>query len=189
MSQLSMEHSMSASRITSSTSTPVVVGATAGNLREEQEDRQRLEKANFDLKMKVYYLEENLKRYQDGEDNFDIRVEQARSEITSLKLQLEEKNTEVDQRNLLLIKAKSAIEALKSELERLRVESSGKSDLEDRLKKLKQQNEDMETEYRAQISQLEAQLSTARQNLSTTGHDKTYAEDKLVSFLLYVNVS
>lgn len=122
-----------------------------------------------------------MKRYQDGEDTSDLRAEQSRSEITSLKLQLEEKNTEVDQRNLLLIKAKSAIEALKSELERLRVESSGKNDLEERVKKLKQQNDDMEADYRAQISQLESQLSTARQNLSTTGHDKTYAEDKLVS--------
>jgi hypothetical protein len=37
-------------------------GIGAISLREEQDEKQRLEKDNFDLKMKLFYLESNSKR-------------------------------------------------------------------------------------------------------------------------------
>ncbi len=153
---------------------------SGSTLREEQDDRQRLEKNNFDLKMKVYYLEENLKRFQDGEQNFDAQSDSARSEITNLKLQLEEKHIELDQRNMILMKAKSAIEALKFELERLRSENEKQHDLEERMKRLKQLNDEMDTDYRGQINQLEIQLAAVRQLANTKEQEKAFVEDKLV---------
>ena len=154
-----------------------------GNLRDEQEEKQRLEKANFDLKMKVYYLEESLKRFQDGENMSDVQTDNQKIEISKLKLQLEDKQIDLEQRNLLLIKSKNAIEALKTEIERLRNENDHHHDLEDRIRRLKQLNEDIEADYRGQITQLEQQLSAARQMVDSKTIEKATSEDKMVSFL------
>jgi chromosome segregation ATPase len=156
-----------------------------GSLRDEQEDKQRLEKSNFDLKMKVYYLEESLKRYQDGEHMGDVQQEHHRIEINKLKLQLEEKHVDLEQRNLLLIKSKNAIEALKTEIGRLRTESEHQQDLEDRVKRLKQLNDDVETDYRSQVQQLEQQLNAARKALDAKDIERATNEDKLVNHLLF----
>jgi chromosome segregation ATPase len=162
-------------------------GSPNSNLREEQEDRQRLEKSNFDLKMRNYYLEENLKRIQDGEHTSSNQNESSRSEITSLKLQLEEKNIELDQRNMILMKAKSAIEQLKAELERLRQENEKQHDLENRMRTLKQLNDDIESDYRGKVSQLEIQLAAARQLSNNKEQEKASVEHKLVFFRRKVN--
>lgn len=154
-----------------------------GNLRDEQEDKQRLEKSNFDLKMKVYYLEESLKRFQDGESMSDIQTDNQKVEISKLKLQLEDKQIDLEQRNLLLIKSKNAIEALKTEIERLRNENDHHQDLEDRIRRLKQLNEDIEADYRGQITQLEQQLSSARQLVDTRTIEKATSEDKMVRYV------
>lgn len=157
-----------------------------GNLRDEQEEKQKLEKSNFDLKMKVYYLEESLKRYQDGENMVDAQSDHHKIEISKLKLQLEDKQIDLEQRNLLLIKSKNAIEALKTEIERLRNENDHHQDLEDRIRRLKQLNDELEQDYRGQISQLEQQLSAARQQIDAREIEKSSAEDKAVSFIFYL---
>lgn len=151
-----------------------------GSLRDEQEEKQKLEKSNFDLKMKVYYLEESLKRFQDGEHMTDVQSDHQRIEISKLKLQLEDKQVDLEQRNLLLIKSKNAIEALKTEIERLRNENDHHQDLEDRIRRLKQLNDELEQDYRAQIAQLEQQLSSARQQIDSREIEKSSAEDKAV---------
>jgi chromosome segregation ATPase len=156
------------------------------NLREEHEEKQRLEKANFDLKMKVYYLEENLKRYQDGEHAGDVQGEHFKQENSKLKLMLEDKQVDLEQRNLLLIKSKNAIEALKVEIERLRAENSHQQDLEDRIRRLKQLNEDIESDYGAQIAQLEHQVQAARQLADAKEFEKVSSEDKAVRGFLRV---
>jgi DNA repair exonuclease SbcCD ATPase subunit len=156
------------------------------NLREEHEEKQRLEKANFDLKMKVYYLEENLKRYQDGEHADDVQGEHLKQENSKLKLMLEDKQVDLEQRNLLLIKSKNAIEALKVEIERLRAENSHQQDLEDRIRRLKQLNEDIESDYTAQIAQLEQQVQSARQLADVKEFEKVSSEDKVVRAFLRI---
>jgi len=150
------------------------------NLREEHEEKQRLEKSNFDLTMTVYYLEENLKRFQDGEHAGDLQAGQMKMEVNKLKLQLEDKQVDLEQRNLLLIKSKNAIEALKLEIERLRNENSHQQDLEDRIRRLKQLNEDIENDYRAQIQQLEQQLQEARQLADVKQIENATTEDNVV---------
>jgi chromosome segregation ATPase len=151
-----------------------------GNLREEQEEKQRLEKSNFDLKMKVYYLEESLKRFQDGEDEHDGQYESMKLERGKMKMEMEEKNIDIEQRNLLLLKSKSAIDALKMEIERLRAEGSHHTDLEERVRRLKQLNDDMESDLRGQIAALEMQLASTRNDVDSKEREKAVSEDKLV---------
>jgi hypothetical protein len=108
-----------------------------GSLLAEQEEKQRLEKTCFDLKMKIYYLEENLKRFQDSESRAETEQGGLKIECARMKLKLEERAVDLEQRNLLLVKSKNAIDALKTELERLRGESDAHADLEERVRGMK----------------------------------------------------
>jgi hypothetical protein len=72
------------------------------SLREHEIERQQLHKSNFDLKLKIFYLEEKLQKL-DGNQQSDGQVE---SLLTH----------EVEERNLLLVKARNAIETLQAEL-------------------------------------------------------------------------
>ena len=176
-----MEYSRSSPGFKPSPSHERKTNDSMSSLREEHEEKQRIEKSNFDLKMKVYYLEENLKRYQDGEHATDVQSEHLKIEISKLKLQLEDKQVDLEQRNLLLIKSKNAIEALKTEIERLRIDNNHQQDLEERIRRLKQLNEDIENDYRTQITQLEQQLQTTRQISDAKEIEKATSEDKAVS--------
>lgn len=176
-----MDSRFGSARKSSPGSKPTTDGLpTLSNLREEHEEKQRLEKSNFDLKMKVYYLEENLKRLQEGEHAGDVQTEHLRQENAKLKLMIEDKQVDLEQRNLLLIKSKNAIEALKVEIDRLRADNNHQQDLEDRIRRLKQLNEDIENDYRAQISQLEQQLQAARQLVDAKEIERVTSEDKVV---------
>lgn len=150
-----------------------------GSLKEEHDERQKLEKSNFDLKMRVYYLEEALKKFQDTDLGNSDNDELA-SEVSTLRLDLEEKKIELERRNLLLIKAKGAIETLKNEMERLKSENDGFKDQEDRVHRLKQLNEHVEADYHAQIAELENQLAAARDIASARDRERINAEEKLV---------
>lgn len=148
-------------------------------LREEQEEKSKLEKSNFDLKMKVYYLEESLKRYQDGEDMNDSQSINYRMEIDKLKLLLEDKQVDLEQRNLLLMKSKNAIEALKTEIERLRQDNEHHYELEDRFRRLKQVNEDIEKDSKNQIVHIETQLNILRKSIETKDKERLHDNDKI----------
>eukprot|EP00602_Paraphysomonas_sp_CaronLab_P000508 CAMPEP_0185020024 /NCGR_PEP_ID=MMETSP1103-20130426/2612_1 /TAXON_ID=36769 /ORGANISM="Paraphysomonas bandaiensis, Strain Caron Lab Isolate" /LENGTH=1277 /DNA_ID=CAMNT_0027550661 /DNA_START=67 /DNA_END=3897 /DNA_ORIENTATION=+ len=90
----------------------------SGNLKTEIEEKQQLEKENFDLKMKVYYLENNIRQITDGVPVSE--VDDLRSENSMLRIQLEDSYADLEQRNSLLVKAKGAIEALKGELDNVK---------------------------------------------------------------------
>ena len=81
------------------------------SLREMEAERQHLHKANFDLKLKIFYLEEKLQKVGQGGAEAGDRVE---SLLTH----------EVEERNLLLVKARNAIESLQSELTSTKVRSA-----------------------------------------------------------------
>lgn len=138
------------------------------NYRNDGEARQVLEKANFDLKMKVFYLEESLKN---SSKNDDGASDEARSENESLRYQLQDKNVELDQRNVLLGKAKKAMEGLKSQIEFLKSQDSDRSrrqnDLEERTSQLKLGSEQMEVEYKKQLSHYEAELLACKHAVSS----------------------
>jgi Centrosomin N-terminal motif 1 len=129
-------------------------------VRDEQEDRQRLEKENFDLKMKMYYMESAMKRSGEASDGSAV------STLISTKIdfarQLEEKNFELDQRNQLLARAKNAIEALKGELEKQRVDGKRKKDeLEEQLRYSRKANDELVLKYHEKAMALDEQLARA----------------------------
>ena len=92
-----------------------------------------LEKENFDLKMRVYYLEESMSGGMNGGGVPNNHGRSQHSEqrqlgsgpgfdgdatlkISELQLELEEKKAELDQRNLLLVKSKEMMEKMKGEM-------------------------------------------------------------------------
>ena len=152
-----------------------------GSMRDEVEDKKRLEKQNFDLKMKVYYLEENLKKLSHDSSSIPKDIESVEADMTSLRLQLEEKDIELEQRNLLLMKAKGAIEALKGEVNRLKSDSGKQDILEQRINQIRQTSEAMESGLRSSVSQLEMQLSAERDKVVAKEHLIATYEEKSVS--------
>lgn len=153
-----------------------------GNLKDEVEERQRLERQNFDLKLKVFHLEETIKKLQDVEVRNEVHSGMARSELSDLRLQLEEKNIELEQRDLYLVKAKAAIETLKVDLERARQDLDKQADVEDRIRRLKQMNDEIELDYKNQLLRLEAELNQSRQNVGLKHQEKSMLEEKIVSY-------
>ena len=70
-----------------------------------------LKKENFDLKMKIFYMTERLKRSGVRDSEEDLAEENVQQ-----KMLIDEKDREITHRNRLLVQAKSAIDALKTEL-------------------------------------------------------------------------
>jgi chromosome segregation ATPase len=107
------------------------VSQSNSSLKHEIEEKQKLEKDNFDLKMKIYYLEESLRQQNSGESNQE--VEDLRNENRQLRNKVQENAVDLEHRNTLLVKAKGAIEALKQEMERIRGQLDEKTHKEQRL--------------------------------------------------------
>jgi chromosome segregation ATPase len=139
----------------------------SGSLKNEIEEKQKLEKENFDLKMKIYYLEDNLR--QSAEGTAGNEVDELRSENASLRLRLEEKELDLEQRNHLLIKAKSAIESLKSELDKMKIQFNDKvsreKELQHQIKSLSDQGVGSDTEYQDEINSLHSTISAKNDEL------------------------
>jgi ribosomal protein L31E len=147
------------------------------NLRSEEEERQTLEKANFDLKMKVFHLESNIRRLTNG-DSFNSE----NMDIISLTNEVDQKNSELEHRNSLLVKAKSAIENLKEELAKHReIEKDRQDEVDQRVNMIKKSYEEVESRYRIQFSELENQLLEARMMLATKDHLQAESDERLVS--------
>ncbi|RYG66508.1 hypothetical protein EON64_09595, partial [archaeon] len=151
----------------------------AHNLKDDYEEKLRLERQNFDLKLKVFHLEETLKKMQDSEMRQEVHQGMSRSELADLKLQIEEKDIELEQRDLLLLKAKGAIEALKHELDRKKMELEKQADVEDRIKRLKQMNDEIEMDYKNQLVKIEADLSASKQITGYKEQEKSMLEEKV----------
>jgi hypothetical protein len=72
----------------------------------------------FNLKLKIFYLEEALSRDRGAVSNSDLAEDNLQ-----MKLLLEEKTQELEERNLLLVKARNAIESIQTDLELARAEA------------------------------------------------------------------
>ena len=134
-------------------------GAHGSNLREEAEQMNFLEKENFDLKMRVYYLEESMTGGMGSSENDGggrSRQNSARHlgpgfdgdaslKISELQLELEEKKAELEQRNLLLTKSKEMMEKMKGEMVDIRKDADprGREEMQESIDKLKRANEDL----------------------------------------------
>ena len=172
------------------------------NLREEQDERHRLEKSNFDLKMKLFYLESNTKRERSHGIFEDTEVFPPNTSVqhplsqhstylqppsasiphsSGFLYQLEEKSSELEQRNQLLVRAKQAIESLKSELEKLRIDSKERSDdLEAQLRAGKLENDEIIYKIHENSLAYESQITKATHLIANKEHLRAAAEEKLV---------
>lgn len=155
---------------------------TQGN-NEDSEEKQKLEKQNFEQKMKIFHLEEQLKQQQEQGSTKDTFHNRTKSELSDLKLQLEEKEIELEQRNLLLLKAKNAIETLKSEIDRLKSTDIQQHQLEEQLNKLKQMNDNVEQEYRVQLQLLQNELTKTKESLTLKTKENSILDDQIVRYL------
>ena len=74
------------------------------NVKYDAESRQSLEQANFEMKMKIFYLEEEMRKVRrlNGNGHSSDEVDELKGEIESLKLQMQEKGLELDQRKYVL---------------------------------------------------------------------------------------
>ena len=157
---------------------------SAGGTHVGDDGKAWLEKSNFDLKMKVYYLEENIQKLM--KSGVEHASDELRAENTSLRLQVEEKCIEMEQRNSLLLKAKTAIETLKTEINKLRSEKQSESghlqEYESKIQGMIKQSEEMEQKYRGQIDRLENQISNMQQTIALKEALYSSAEDKTVYF-------
>ena len=78
-------------------------------LRADAADKTGLEKMNFDLKLRIFHLEQRLSAGGVGSDH-------------QLEDIIHEKSRELEDRNLLLVKARNAIESLQMELQATKCE-------------------------------------------------------------------
>jgi len=126
------------------------------SLKHELEERQALEKANFELKMKVIQLEESLSKFSRAE--IFAGASEA-GETTTLRQQLESKTNELEQKNVLIAKAKTAIEALK-----LKDEGNTKTigELEEKVDALAVNERAITGEFKKQFDKLDAQFKTLK---------------------------
>ena len=139
----------------------------SGSLKSEIEEKQKLEKENFDLKMKIYYLEDNLR--QVGNSGASNEMDELRAENMNLRLKIEEQTIDLDQRNSLLMKAKGAIESLKSELDKLKVQlnemKARENELQSQVRSLADMGSSTDSEYRQEVASLRATISTKNDEL------------------------
>lgn len=143
------------------------------------EERSKLEKLNFDLKMKIFHLEEQQKSNLEETKKQDLLLDSSKAELLDYKLQLEEKEIELEQRNLLLLKAKNAIENLKHEIEKSKQELSRCQDLETRVLKLKELNDEMDLDSKQQVMILEHELERMYDVMKGKEQEKIVLEERL----------
>ena len=87
----------------------------------------------------------------------------------------------MEQRNTLLLKAKTAIETLKTEINKLRSERHAQGDMEVKLRSVMRDNQEMEAKYKFKSEQLEVQVATLQQAVNMKDHGTHLTDEKLRS--------
>eukprot|EP00743_Colponemidia_sp_Colp-15_P008000 GILK01008665.1.p1 GENE.GILK01008665.1~~GILK01008665.1.p1 ORF type:complete len:498 (+),score=112.34 GILK01008665.1:76-1569(+) len=90
----------------------------------DDQDIDDIRKQNFNLKLKCHYLDEALARLQKN-GNVAIDVEKTIRENIEMKVQMNEMQLLVDEKNHLLIRARDSIENLQADLELAHATESG----------------------------------------------------------------
>ena len=91
---------------------------TSGRMREQEEERQRLQKENFNMKLRIFYLEERMQKLAGREGGGGAAVLADMTESAETRAALEQCQQDLEDRNVLLVKARYAIEALQADLGR-----------------------------------------------------------------------
>ncbi len=158
------------------------------NLREEINEKDRLERENFDLKLQIHHLEDSLKRFLHS-DSIPSELQELANENTTLKLQVHQQSLQLDERNIVLAKARDAITNMKTEMERLRkIEHKSVTSSPDKLlvSKLEQEKamvqqdyEDRLTQKKYEIEQLKADIQSQEARLIVSEKHSDELEDNL----------
>jgi hypothetical protein len=115
------------------------------------EDFVRLQKSNFNMKLRIFYLEERLAKVAHGNGSPDVTT--LEEELFQQRMLCEEKTNELEERNVLLIKARNAIESLHGDLELAKAEVETAFSTE---------SHPLLRERNARIHELEDELKAAR---------------------------
>ena len=148
----------------------------------EYTERRPLERADLDLKVKLHHLESNtmrgVTRMLDGSETFPSSGAQSAVYLQ----QINELSVELEQRNQLLVRAKTAIEALKTELIKVRSESyAATRDFEVQLKQSRYDSDEMMGRYHTDVLSLESRITTAEDLITKKEILRSQAVKKLVS--------
>jgi hypothetical protein len=152
------------------------------NLSYDYVGRRPLEMADLDLKVKLHHLESNTKRgisrMSDGSETFPSSGAQSAVFLH----QIDQLSVELEQRNKLLLRAKNTIEALKTEVIRIRSEHLATTiDFEEQLKQSRNDNHELINRYHADVLALETRIAAAEDLVKQKEILKSEAEMKLVS--------
>ena len=115
---------------------------------------QRLQKTNFNMKLRIFYLEERLAQRAGGDGNQAALEE----ELFQQKLLIEERSKELEDRNLLLIKSRNAIESLQADLELVRAQCHELQDTTVDVTQLENKTRLLELQE-SKIQQLESEIA------------------------------
>lgn len=183
-------HSMTTSALHTPSNTSIhQISANTQHQLDEIQDKQRLEKQNFELKMKIYHLEDTIHTLQEKEIQRQAASSQHSSEINDLKLLLEERNLELEERNLILIKAKNAMEILKTELQRSQLDAAKQTELQEKILSLKQMNDEIERDYKQQLTTYEHEIKSSKQTVNLKEQEISVLEDQIVSYCFLSSLS
>lgn len=125
------------------------LGASGGkNLRDTEQEVTSLTRANFNLKLRVFYLEERLRAMnaqaeaQGDDSDAQARAQALQDECVELRVLLEERTREVEDKNRLLGRARAAMEDMRNEVSRARETSTNQSSAtESQLNSLRRQRD------------------------------------------------
>lgn len=153
-----------------------------GRLGFEYTDEAPPEKADLDLQLKLHYLENSTRRgvtrMLDGSKMFPSSEAQSAIYLQ----QIDELSIQLEQRNQLLVRAKTSIEALKTEVIKVRSESfTATRDFEDQLKESRHDYETMMGRYHTDVLCFESRISAAEDVITNKEILRFQAEKKLVS--------
>lgn len=120
------------------------------------------EKADLDLQLKLHHLESSTRRgvtrVLDGSEKFPSSGAQSDTYVQ----QIDELSIQLEQRNQLLVRAKTAIEALKTEVIKVRSESfAATRDFEGQLKESRRDYETMMGRYHTDELCFESRVTAA----------------------------
>ncbi len=131
---------------------------------------QQLQKANFNLKLRIFYLEERLAQRR-GERVSQLPLEE---ELFAQKLITTENAQQLEDRNMLLVKSRNAIESLHGALELARAQYHELRESTDSAEVIEANTELLELQA-SQIAELEAQANVQE----STSQDVSQQNDML----------
>lgn len=147
-------------------------------LRDDLQALESMERENINLKMKLFHLEQQMRAPSTAATTtMAATADDSVQTIHDFARRLEEKSLEVDQRNQLLGRAKSAIEALKGELERQRADAKGRAEgLEAQLRQVKLANDEITYKYHERVLDLEERLEAREKALADVDKARAQAQ-------------